>query len=264
MLGLLAATAGGDEPPRYRAKVLQRYHAAQAHQAVAVDDTSFFAVTNRSIARYQKGTGKRLAQWTAEADSPVRHLNSATVHAGRLYCANSNWPQTPLHNTIEIFDAATLQHLERKEFTETDGAINWVEHHDGAWWIVLAFYGQSEVRRTRLVRYDDRWKETGRWRFPETVIQRFLPNSNSGGSFGPDGQLWVTGHDHAELYVLAVPGDLNDSGQTGTLNHTTTVAAPIAGQGVAWDRQDRGVLFGIVRWKREVVAMRITSAADNE
>jgi len=77
--------------------------------------------------------------------------------------------------------------------------------------------------------------------FPEAVIQRFLPNSNSGGTFGPNGRLFMTGHDHAELYVLDVPAE------SGELNHIGTVAAPIAGRVIAWDRSDIGTLFGIVR-----------------
>jgi hypothetical protein len=118
---------------------------------------------------------------------------------------------------------------------------------------VFAFYGDAEVRRTKLVRYDDDWKETGEWKFPESVVQRFLPNSNSGGAFGPCGRLFVTGHDHAELYVLDVSAD------GGELKHVATVSAPIAGQGIAWDHADPGVLLGIVRARHEVVFMRVSN-----
>ena len=235
---------------------LQRFSVPEAHQAVAVDSTSFYAISNRTIARYPKrATGTQpeaSARWTAPADSPVQHLNSGIVHDGRLYCANSNWPKMPLRNTVEIFEAQTLQHLERKKFPETAGAINWIEHHRGAWWIVFAFYGEADVRKTRLVRYDDKWHQTGVWTFPEPVIQRFLPNSNSGGAFGPNGQLLVTGHDHPELYILEVPDE------PGPLVYVATVAAPIAGQGIAWDHSEAGTLFGIVRRSREVVTMRIS------
>ncbi|MDA1017365.1 MAG: hypothetical protein O3A00_23280 [Planctomycetota bacterium] len=237
---------------------LQRVAVSGAHHAVAVDSTSFYAIANRTITRYEKGTSgvpaKALATWTAPAGSPVQHLNSGIVIQGRLYCANSNWPITPLKNSVEIFEAATLQHLERKEFPETEGAINWIERQRGDWWIVFAFYGEADVRRTRLVRYNDDWQPTGVWTFPETVIKRFLPNSNSGGAFGPNGRLFVTGHDHAELYVLEVPQ------KAGELSHVATVAAPIAGQGIAWDRSDIGTLFGIVRKNHEVVSMRLSHA----
>lgn len=260
-LALIKLVADPELPPVFSSEPLQivelmRAQVPEAHQAVAADATSFYAISNRTIARYAKslenGTAKRQAKWTAEPDSPIIHLNSGLVHKGRLYCANSNWPAKPLKNSIEIFDADSLRHLESKAFSESEGAINWIDRHRGAWWIVFAFYGEAEVRRTRLVRYDDQWNATGTWTFPESVISRFLPNSNSGGAFAANGQLFVTGHDHAELYVMEVPrGD-------GELDHVATVDAPIAGQGIAWDRSELGTLFGIIRSKHEVVSMHVS------
>lgn len=231
---------------------LRRIHVAEAHQAVAVDESSFYAISNRTIARYDEQSAKCLVRWEAPARSGVQHLNSGVVVDRQLYCANSNWPSKPLKNTVEIFEAETLKHVESKPFSETQGAINWIDRHQGAWWIVFAFYGDAEVRRTKLVRYDDDWKETGQWAFPESVIERFLPNSNSGGAFGPDGRLFVTGHDHAEVYVLDVPID------GGELEHLGTLPAPIADQGIAWDHDDPGILMGIVRARRDVVFMRVS------
>lgn len=251
---IVLQTAFSQQPSKLTARELSRQAATEAHQAVAVDGSSFYAIANRSIARYEKSTGKQLAKWAADEDSPIRHLNSGMILEGRLYCANSNWPKTPLKNSIEIFETETLKHLERKEFPHTKGAINWIDRHNGAWWIVFAFYGEQEVRRTQLVRYSDEWQQTGQWTFPESVIQRFLPNSNSGGAFGPDGKLYVTGHDHAELYVLDVPSN------GGEMRHLATVAAPIAGQGIAWDHTTAKTLYGIVRRSHEVVSMHVPSA----
>ncbi|MEO2032269.1 MAG: hypothetical protein ABGZ35_09305 [Planctomycetaceae bacterium] len=249
---LLTAAIGTADGAETTFREQQRYSVPEAHQAVAVDATSFYAIATRTIARYEKGTNNLLANWTAPAESAIRHLNSGVVVDGRLYCAHSNWPMTPLTNSVEIFEAESLRQLESTPFPETEGAINWIDRHHGAWWIVFAFYGDADVRRTKLFRYDNDWNRTGEWTFPETVIQRFLPNSNSGGAFGPNGRLFVTGHDHAEFYVLDVPDD------GGELSHVATVAAPIAGQGIAWDRSDIGILFGIVRSSHEVVAMRLS------
>ena len=63
----------------------------------------------------------------------------------------------------------------------------------------------------------------------------------------------MTGHDHGELYVL----DISDDG--GELKHVDTVSAPLAGQGIAWDRDDPGILLGIVRARHEVVFMRVSN-----
>lgn len=237
-------------------RLRQSISVPEAHQAVAVDATSFYAIASRAIARYEKGTNNPLVNWASPEGSAILHLNSGVVVDGRLYCANSNWPKSPLKNSMEIFEAETLRHLESKPFSETAGAINWIDRHRGSWWIVFAHYGDEAVRQTKLVRYDDQWNSTGQWTFPESVIQRFLPHSNSGGAFGPNGRLFVTGHDHAELYVLDVP----DEG--GELNHIGTIAAPIAGQGIAWDRSDIGTLFGIVRRSQEVVSMRLSHAEE--
>ncbi|WP_286766011.1 MULTISPECIES: lactonase family protein [Rhodopirellula] len=235
---------------------IRRVAAPEAHQAAAVDETSFYAISNRAIARYDKQSGKRVARWDAPNGSEIKHFNSGIVKDGRLYCANSNWPTKPLKNSIEIFDAKRMEHLQSKPFAETEGAINWVDRHDGVWWVAFAFYGETEVRRTKLVRYDKQWKETGEWTFPESVIQRFLPMSNSGGCFGPNGDLYVTGHDHAELYLLDIPTNGSE------LKHVATVPAPIAGQGIAWDFDDLGVLLGINRASHEVVFMRSTGAIE--
>lgn len=55
--------------------------------------------------------------------------------------------------------------------------------------------------------------------------------SNSGGSFGPDGWLYITGHDATEVYVMKLPS------AGSILTWVATIWLPdIAGQGIAWDR----------------------------
>ena len=68
----------------------------------------------------------------------------------------------------------------------------------------------EEVRRTgrgsaytQLVKFDDQWRRLESWSFPAAVVERFKPMSSSGGAWGADGRLYVTGHDHPELYFLA-------------------------------------------------------------
>src|SRR5690606_8014864 len=143
----------------------------EAHQAVAVDATSYYAISNKSIARYEKQSAKQLALWTAPPRSGIKHLNSGLVVDGKLYCANSHWPEKPLNNTIEIFAADTLEHLSTRPFTQSQGAINWIDRHEGSWWIVFAFYGKTEAHLTKLVRFDDDWRQTGEWTFPELVVK---------------------------------------------------------------------------------------------
>lgn len=227
--------------------------AQEAHQAVAVDSSSFIAIASRSIGRYDKqAPHQKLGSWTAPTGSHILHLNSGLILDGKLYCANSNWPKSPLKNSIEIFSADKLTHLKTLNFDESAGAINWVDRHHEHWWVAFAFYG-DEVSKSHLIQFDDDWHEVARFTFPERVLKRFHPMSNSGGGFGPDGKLYVTGHDHAELYVLDVPADSTE------LKYVTTIPAPITGQGIAWDRTDSGVLYGIHRARKLVVKMNVST-----
>src|SRR5690606_31813657 len=65
--------------------------AAEAHQAAAADDDSYFAINNTSVARYDRATGQRTAVSSGEA----KHLNSGFLYKGKLYCAHSNFPRLP-------------------------------------------------------------------------------------------------------------------------------------------------------------------------
>ena len=246
-----AAAEDGDERV---CRELRRFSAAEAHQAVAVDKTHFFAITNRAVGKYDKLTGKRVDGWQAPAGSPLKHMNSGTVHEGTLYCAHSNWPAVPTKNSVEMWNAKTLKHTGRREFNDTEGAMTWIDRHDGHWWIAFAFYGDKKtVQRTRLVKLNDRWKTQATWTFPAAVIDRFLPFSNSGGSWGPDELLYVTGHDRAELYALRIPK------KGSTLQLVDVVPIKAAGQGIAWDRSDAGMIYGSHRKTRTVIVSRLKS-----
>ena len=256
-LCLIPAIALAAEPG---AREIASFAAEEAFQAVAVDDEHFYAIANATLGKYELKSGRRVARWTADKDVPLKHLNSGVVVEGRLYCAHSNWPLTPRANSIEIWDAATLRHIESKPLDVADGAINWIDRHDGQWYGVFAHYlhgpdpaAPGHVSQTRLVKFDANWRPTQSWFFPMDVWKRFAPSSNSGGSFAADGVLYCTGHDRGELYLLRLPRE-------GTmLEQVATIAAPIEGQGVAWRGTAEPQLFGIRRARREVVQMELNS-----
>jgi hypothetical protein len=175
-----------------------------------------------------------------------------------LVCANSNYPATPQWSRVEFFDPATLRHLRSVPLEDRLGSITWIERRDGAWWVNFANYdgngGEAprDHRDTLLVRYDDAWRRTSTWRYPAGVLERMRPMSSSGGGFGPDGRLYVTGHDHPELYVLELPAG------GGELVHVATLDAAIEGQAIDWDESEPGILYGISRPRREIVELRVT------
>lgn len=234
---------------------LRRFPAPQANQGVAVDVDFVYAITNRAIGKYDKQSGNAVTAWTAPANSTLKHLNSGVVVDGKLYCAHSNWPAVPLKNSVEIFDVATLQPAGNHAFAAQAGALTWVDRFRDHWWVGFAHYGEAEsVARTTAYELDDDWQVLGSWTFPRAVVERFLPYSNSGASFGPDGLLYATGHDRGEVYALRVPL----AGKV--LELVDTVAVNIAGQGIAWDRHDIGGLYGIHRASKHVVVSRLSHA----
>jgi outer membrane protein assembly factor BamB len=174
----------------------------------------------------------------------------------KLVCASSNYPDTPQTSSVEIFDTATMAHTGTVALGPGTGSLTWVERHDGFWWATFANYdGRGgdigrDHRSTVLVKFDDDWRRLGAWLFPETVLARFAPRSSSGGVWGDDGRLYVTGHDEQELYVLALP----DAG--GRLIHVATIPIAAHGQAIAWGGRDR-TFWGIDRDALELIEMRL-------
>jgi len=77
------------------------------------------------------------------------------------------------------------------------------------------------------------------WVLPKAILDKFEAMSNSGGSWGPDGFLYLTGHDPADKMRLPKAGSV--------LELVEVIPMNIRGQGIAWDRTDRGVIYGIIR-----------------
>ncbi|WP_430422884.1 hypothetical protein [Phenylobacterium sp.] len=244
--------------PMLQAEVVRRWKAPEATQGVAVDARHFYAVANSRIAKYDKATGRKLAEWVGDR-ARFPHINSCEIIGRELVCANSNFPETPMTSSVEIFDPSKMVHLRTISLGQQVGSLTWVDRKDGVWWAAFANYdgkGGEPGRGhqyTQLVQFDDQWRRLQGWSFPLSVTERFRPMSSSGGGFGPDGRLYVTGHDHPELYVLELPKGGSK------LDHVATIAAAIEGQAVTFDRSEPGVLYGISRPNREVVVLRLPS-----
>jgi hypothetical protein len=241
-----------------RAFSLERsYPAAAARQGVAVDAGHFYAISNRAIEKYDARSGARLAEWRGDEGGPIVHLNSGVVLDGLLYCAHSNYPDLPMTSSIEIFDAATLEHRGSHSFGVYEGSATWVDRRDDSWWVAFANYdgrGGQPGRGsawTSVVRFDDEWRRVGAFAFPPELVERFAGRSSSGGAWGTDGLLYATGHDAAEVYALRLP-------RAGSvLELVEVLPAPIEGQGIAWDRGEDDVLWGVRRSGREIVKARL-------
>jgi len=246
LIFLLITGSLSGQPISEKVKELHRFKVKEARQAVAVDRDYFYVINNSTITKYNKNDGKLIAEWDGKADG-IQHLNSGVVIKGRLYCANSNYPDSPMAGSIEIFDTKTLQHIGNHSFGIYIGSVTWIDQREGYWYVGFAHYtgkGSTEGKDTKwtsVVKFTKKWQRVESWIFPDHLLEIFAPKSNSGASWGKDGKLYCTGHDNYEIYVMEIPR----SGYT--LKHVRTIPALTYGQGIAFDRtvKDKMVLYGI-------------------
>lgn len=257
LAGLLAtaapALAAEAIPTPVRAAAeLRKVAIPEANQAVAVDAQHYYAIDNRTIAKYRKDSNERVGLWEGPEGGPILHLDSGTVIDGRLYAAHSNYPDSPMVGSVEVFDVATMDHVDSHSFGIDRGSFTWVDRDaQGRWWGTFANYNRVFGRemeaygnkyRTQLVRFRADWSVEEAFVLPDAVLERFEDMSNSGGSFGPDGNLYISGHDPAELYMLREPA------MGSVMEWVETVTLDITGQGFAWDRAAaQPTVWGIIR-----------------
>lgn len=231
---------------------LRRIPAEEARQGAASDGRYVYAIDNSRIGKYRIADGQRVALWTGDP-AVVPHLNSCAVVRRELVCASSNYPAVPQASSVEVFDRATLRHLRSHRFGLTDGSLTALDRHGGAWWAVFAQYDGKggtpgkDHRATRLVRFDDRFVQTGRWGLPPELLARLAPYSVSGASWSTAGVLALTGHDRPEVYFVTVPR------RADTVKLERIVPIATEGQAIGWDPGRRKWLWSISRRDRAVV-----------
>ena len=217
--------------------------AAEAHQAAAADERFLFAVSSTQIAKYERGTGQRVAVSTG----PAKHLNSGFFWNNKLLCAHSNYPAVPEISEIKVLDPQAMTLSTFHHFHDYGGSLTWVVRHRQRWWCNFALYGDRNAE-TFLACFDDDWKELQRWTYPPQVIAQLGNYSLSGGLWRNDALL-TTDHDHGRLYRLKLPA----SGSV--LQFDGVTAVPFTGQGFAADPLTGG-LIGIHRGRRQLLLIR--------
>ncbi|GAA4287962.1 hypothetical protein [Georgenia daeguensis] len=253
------ATTRGAEPPRLDATVESVFEGTwDADQGIAVDRTYFYAIDNSEITKHERATGEPVLQFAGADGGPVEHLDSGVVVSNKLYAAHSNYPEWPMESSIEVFDTRTMEHVGTHSFGIDRGSLTWLDHHDGSWWAAFANYNRvmdgmdepyGQTYNTQVVKLDDDFQVVQSWTIPKSILDKFELMSNSGGSWGPDGNLYLTGHDLPEAYVMALPEAGSELEWLGTVS-----LEGIEGQGIAWDRTDNTnpSLWGISRDNDEV------------
>jgi len=237
------------------AKVLRTFDLPLARQGVAVDSLYFYVVNNSSITKHHRANGQMVLSWE-DRDSVILHMNSGSIIQDKLYVVNSNYPESPMASSIEIFDPVSLQHIGNHSFGIVNGSATWADMYNDHWYVSFAHYtGRgSEPGKdnswTRLVKFDLEWRQIESWVFPGELLDRFESRSNSGGVILPDGRILCTVHDNYEVYVLEFP----EKGYT--LKWASTLVVGSYGQGIDYD-DESGYLFGIIKKKNRVVVTQI-------
>ena len=245
-----------------QATEIKRIPAADADQGVASDGRYLYAISNHAIAKIDPATGQQVDRWDGD-ESLFPHINSCIAEQKLLVCAASNFPGVPMTSMIERFDTKKMRHISTQQLGHGYGSLTWVTPHGGDYYACFANYDGHggelghDHRYTTLVRYDRNWQEMAQWHFPPEILERMAPKSASGGVWGDDGLLYVTGHDRPELYALRVP----EGG--GLLQLVATIAIPTDGQAIDWDRAALRTLWSIERKSQQLVASRIPPVPAN-
>ena len=242
--------------------VMHSLEAEEAQQGVASDGTYAYAIDNSRIGKYDIKTGQRVAQWEGPRGL-FPHMNACTLVDRRLLCAASNFPQVPMTSAIEIFDPVAMKHLTTISLGMGIGSLTWVDRKDGFWWAGFANYAGKagepghDHRYTSVLKLDDQWRQLEGWTLPDAVLERMAPMSNSGGGWGDDGLLYLTGHDRPEIYALRLP----KAGST--LELAATLPIPFEGQAIDWDPKAKRLLWGISRKDRKAIAVILPNVETN-
>jgi len=273
IVGCVLGASASAQIPQYTApairqltaRTLRVWQVPEASQGVAADLRHFYAIDNTVLAKYEIATGKRAGRWQGPRNGLIRHMNSCLVADGRLRCANSNYSLTPMGSSVEIFDPASMRHVDSHSLGMLDeGSLTWFDRYRTGWIAGFAHYDGTggvpfkDHRFSSVVTFDAEWRRTGGWLLPSSVLERMAPYAASGGAVGPDGWLYLLGHDRPELYVVARPS------MGPTLIHVATIAVEAEGQAFAWAQDGSRTVFTIDRAKRLVrtIAIPAVSAAD--
>lgn len=232
------------------AEEIKRFPAPNATQAVAVDSLYFYTISNRKIVKRLKSDGTVVDEWSGG----LKHLNSGIVFDGKLYCSNSNYPQSPMASSMEIFDTETLEHVGSHSFGIYIGSFTWIDRWDDHYYLMFVHYEEKGRERdkgtayTSLIRTDSAYRREAGWMLPRNFVERLQPMSVSGGTFLPDGRMLLSPHHFEEVYLFSFPK------MSYELVWEETISVPFQGQGLALDPYT-GLVWGMHRQKREVIVI---------
>ncbi|WP_143435314.1 hypothetical protein [Henriciella aquimarina] len=252
------------EPVRLEAELLNRWDAPEARQGTAADEEAVYAIVNHVIGRYDRETGALEQRWIGSRKGLIRHINSCFVENDNLVCANSNHPEVPMASSIEVFDKHTLKHRASHSLGLMDeGSLVWFDRLGDSWVAGFAHYNDETGLPYKTNAYagvytfDSDWRKTGGWMLPNALVDLMAPQAASGGEIGPDGLLYLMGHDRTEMYVVAKPV------MGPKLIHIATIDIEAEGQAFAFDTDGSRKVFAISRPNGEIREFKLPAIPED-
>jgi hypothetical protein len=146
-----------------RATIIADFDVQEAKQGIAVDEKYFYVINNSTISKHQKENGTMIAQFK-DTDDIFHHLNSGIIIDNKLYCTNSNYPESPMASSIEVFDPDSMKHIGNHSFGIAYGSATWIDCYGDHWYVSFAHYtgrGSTESKNnswSRIVKFDQDWR----------------------------------------------------------------------------------------------------------
>jgi hypothetical protein len=138
-----------------------------------------------------------------------------------------------------------------------EGSLTWFDRYGAGWIAAFSHYDKNggvafkDHSFSSVVTFDAQWRRTGGWLLPESALERMAPYASSGGAIGPDGWLYLLGHDRPELYVVGRPT------MGPVLTHLATIAIDAEGQAFSWAKNGQRVIYTIDRRQHLVRTIEI-------
>jgi hypothetical protein len=157
-----------------------------------------------------------------------------------------------------VFDPVSLDHVSSYSLGMRDeGSLTWFDRYRTGWIAAFSHYDKNggvpfkDHSFSSVVTFDEQWRRTGGWLLPESALERMAPYASSGGAIGPDGWLYLLGHDRPELYVVGRPT------MGPVLVHVATIAIESEGQAFSWAKNGARVIYTIDRRKHLVRTIEV-------
>ena len=131
-LSLIIGLIGISASHAQRHQDIAKFPSRVAKQAVVVDSSYMYAISNKIIVKYTL-KGDSLLEWRETESESIIHMNSGSIIGDKLDCVNSNFPEIPMTSSIEIFDKKTLKHVDHVSLGIRYGSLTWIVKKDNSW-----------------------------------------------------------------------------------------------------------------------------------